>query len=1043
MDKIKANPRSYYLSLILMTMGMMVGFSQQKTVTGNITDENGLPLPGATVVEQGTDNGTTTDFDGNYTITVKENAKLEISFVGYSKKEIQVGNDDVISTSLSPDSNLEEVIVTTAYGTQRKISVVGAITSISNEILENQQSTSIGSSIQGSVPGVNILTSGGVPGTNPQLWIRGVGSINADPNPLYIVDGSPFNGNTNVISQEQVSKISVLKDASATALYGARGANGVVIIETKKGKLNTEAKIIVTSKTGISDNAIQTHRLLSGEQNLKMTWEAMKNKFVYTDEQSPETAAQNATNGLISRLAYNPYDKENPIDTNGNLVAGAKQLWDTNWEDVITRKSGIRSEHGVSLEGGGEKTTYYFNVNYLNEQGQVKKTGFERMSSRLSLDSQIKDWLRIGAISSYTDSKSGIPSQEGTSYQSLIQWIYTVPSIYPVYRRDANGKFILDAGGNKIFDYGDNKGQVNASRPALSGENAWGALNLYDVNTKVTHSSFNGYASFRITDFLNFRSSVAYERFLVDAGVYAHNKYGYAASVGGRVTKKRDLGTNINFIQSLNFIKDFGKHLVEADLIHESYGYEFETLNAQGVGFLPGVKVLSGSTKPESVSGSVSEERIIGYLGRLRYSFDDRFFLEGTYRRDGSSRFKKEVRWGDFYAIGGAYVMSKEKFFNSNSINFLKIKASYGNLGNNRGIGYFPYLQLYSTGWNQGENTGVLADSPRDENIGWEKTASMNLGFELNMFDDRLQGEVNYYEKNSVDLIYDKPLAPSTGNTSIKTNEGALRNYGIEVSLGGKLIEKENLDWEAEFNFSVDRNEITELTQKEFINGSKKWMVGKSLYDFFIQEYAGVDPEDGSAMWYKDEKDDDGKPTGKRITTKDYDEADRYYYDKRSIPDLIGGISSRLYWKNFDFSFKFNYSFGGYLYDSTYASLMNSFESAGRQGHVDLLNRWQKPGDKTDIPKLTTDNNDYNARSTRFLFKNDYIRLRDIVIGYKLNKQLTENWGIDYLRVYLQGRNLFTYQSIDGIDAEQSISGLTNSRSYLLRTISLGLRIKL
>lgn len=1017
--------------------------AQQSSVAGTVTDDSGLPLPGATVVVENTNRGVTTDFDGNFSINAQNGEVLIVSYVGYQNSRITVGNQSNYNISLQTDNALEEVVVTTAFGTQRKISIVGTIATITNETIDNVQATSVIGSIQGSVPGVNILTAGGVPGTNPTIWIRGTSSVNADPNPLYILDGAPYIGNTNIISQSQIGSISILKDASATALYGARGANGVVIINTRRGRYNKEPEIHFNSVTGVSDNAIPFHQILGNQDYMELTWEALRNAKTFTQNIDSQNASIQATADLIPHLGYNPYNIDNPIDTNGKLKPDAQQLWESNWRDALLRKQGIRSEHALSITGGGEKTSYFMNINYLKEDGQVKTTHFERSSARATHDTKIKDWLRFGNSISITTSNQSIPNQEGTAYQSAIQWIYSLSSIYPLYRRDDNGVIIRDNSGNPIYDYGNNNGNVNAIRPVFGGENVAGSLQYYEFKNERNSATYNGYLEIDFLRDFTFRSTNSYEKYFFDLSQYTHYKYGFAGSVGGRVSENEATTTSINSIQKINYTKTFNKHSIDADAIYEAYDVKTKSIAAQGTGFLPGVKVLSGSTNPESVSGQISQERIVGLLGRLRYNYDDIYFAEATYRRDASTRFKKENRWGDFYALGAAYMISNSNFFKIDAINYLKLKASFGVLGNNRGIGLFPYLQLFETGWNQLSNTGVIAQGLRDPNIRWEKTSSFNAGFEISMWNNRLQAEINYYDKNSVDLIFDKPLAPSTGNTSISTNEGSLRNYGLEVSLGGTLMDKEGLFWDIETNFSLDKNKITKLTQDEIIRGNKKWVVGKSLYDFFIREYAGVDPEDGSAMWYKDVVNEDGEPTGQKETTKNYSDATRYFNGKTSIPDIVGGFSSRLLYKNFDLSFRFNFSLGAHLYDTTYAALMNSMDSPGSQGHQDLINRWQKPGDVTDVPKLLAANNDYNSRSTRFLFKNDYLRLKDIAIGYNIDSDLLDKMGMNKFRIFLRGNNIFTFQSVKGVDAEQSINGSTNSRSYALKTISMGLEIKM
>ncbi|MGB1362108.1 MAG: TonB-dependent receptor, partial [Flavobacteriaceae bacterium] len=394
--------------------------------------------------------------------------------------------------------------------------------------------------------------------------------------------------------------------------------------------------------------------------------------------------------------------------------------------------------------------------------------------------------------------------------------------------------------------------------------------------------------------------------------------------------------------------------------------------------------------------------------------------------------------------FGGSWILSNESFIDDVAwVDYLKLKFSYGELGNNRNIGFFPYLQVFDTGYNQLDNTGVISSQFVDPNLTWEKTALQNFGTEFTLFEGKLQGSIEYYSKESIDLIYDKPLALSTGNESIKTNIGAIKNSGIEFSFNSMVVKKDDLTVDLGVNFSFDKNEISELTQDEFINGTKKWKVGKSLYEFFIRESAGVDPEDGYQMWYKDVLSPEGEPTGERVTTKDFAEATRYYMDKSSLPKMVGGFNANVSYKNFDLSALINFSFGSYVYDSVYASLMSGFESPGRNGHPNLKNRWQKPGDQTDVPLFLNEQNDFNATSSRFLFKNNYLRVRGLNLGYTFDESWIEKYQIQSLRVYLQGDNLFTFQSHKGIDPEQALSGMTNYRSHQMKTISLGVNLQL
>ena len=1023
------------LTSLLFLFGV-VAFAQQ-AVTGTVTDESGAPIPGATI--SNSNNSTTSDFDGNFEINSFVDDVITVSYVGYNQQQVTVTSLNV-NVVMESSTALDEVVVV-GYGSSTKESLVHSVASIDGETIENTQATSITQALQGTVSGVTVLTSGGVPGSGQTIRIRGVGSINASAAPLIVVDGVIFNGSINSIPQEQVESISVLKDASA-AVYGSRGANGVVIINTKKGKRNSKGSFTVSSSFGSASEAVDMHPVLDADTYTKYFWEAMVNSYQYEDGETNADARTLASSNIVDALGYNPYGTgvNSPISTDGVLV-GAPQ-WDTDWYGALVNSNAIRRNNTMSYSGGSDSSNYFISMNYLHEEGQVKTTWFDRFSLRSNFETNITDDLSWGLNTSYTNTVNNTPTQSGSGYANVIQWINTVPSIYPIYRRAENGDLILDSAGNPIYDYGSNLGNVNASRTILTGENTVGSYEYYKFKNNSYNLNANTYMSFKINDDLNFKSTLSYGRGTGVGFSYVHYLYGYASTVDGRVSQDRDITTTLTTQQQLNYDKSFGNHNLSADLIYENYALKVDTMGAQGIGFLPNVEVLNGSTTPEAVSGSISEERLESYISRLSYNYDKTYFLEGSYRRDGSSRFAEDVRWGDFFSVGGSWILSNESFVqNIPQIDFMKLRASYGEVGNNRGIGYFPYMQLFVTGWNNLENTGVLSGSVADPNLAWEKTSITNVGLDFGI-GGRFSGAIEYYSKESIDLIYDKPLAISTGNESITTNVGSIKNSGIEFTLDANVIKSQDLNFDLGFNISTNSNEITELTQDEFISGTKKWMVGKSLYDWYIREWAGVDPDDGYGMWYVDTLDDDGNVTG-RETTKEYSEATRYYIDdKSSLPKYTGGITANINYKNFDFSTLLYFSFGSYQYDSQYASLMSGMER-NDQGHPDLANRWQQPGDVTDVPLLLNTSNDFNSTSTRFLYKNDWGRVKSISLGYTFDDEVNTRLKTQSIRVFLQGDNLFTLSSKDGIDPEQTLSGLTGSRSYQLKTISLGLNIKI
>ncbi len=1041
------------LSVVIFMAGELA--AQDRTVTGTVTSvEDGSALPGVNVVVKGTTIGTSTDANGRYSISVPGSAgTLVFSFIGLTSVEEEIGSRAVIDVRMSTDATELTEVVIVAYGQQSQRAIVGSVASVDSEVIAKQQVASVANAIQGTVPGVNIISAGGQPGDNPTIRIRGISSINASADPLIVVNGVPFNGNLNTISADQIESINVLKDASSTALYGSRATNGVLLITTKQGKRNQPASFNFSATAGVANQAVPFHKFLSTDRYTELAWEAVRNSYQYIGGETAADAAQMASDNLVNDfLRYNPYGTGNPVGTDGRLISTNK-LWSTDWEKEIVNRNASRQDYALSVSGGSDKTTYYFAANYLTQEGAVKTSNFDRATARISVDSEVNDWFSVGMNTAYSSQSQNYPTQSGTAYQSAIQWIFSVPSYYPVYRHDESGALVLDDFGKPIFDYGNNVGQsLNGSRPGLSGENAVGGLYNYQYKNKRDNLNAVGYAKIDFTDNLSFKTTLGYEKYTFDYFTYIHNEFGYAANVGGRVTNQRDLTTTFNLTNALNFNKTFGgDHEVNVTLIQEAYEAEVSGLSAQGTGFLPNVKVLNGSTVPENVGGYISEERLSSYLGRASYSFRDKYYIEGAYRRDGSSRFGSDVRWGDFFSIGGGWVISDEGFFegiNSNVISFAKLKASYGELGNNRVLdgngnaSYFPYLQLFETGWNQGPFTGVIVPEVSDPLLLWEKTASTNVGLELRFLNDRLSANVEYYNKESVDLIYDKPLAGSTGFTSITTNLGSLRNYGWEFTLNSSNIKSDRVTWTTGLNFSFDRNEITELTQEFVISGTKRWEVGRSLYDFYLQEWAGVNPENGYGMWYKDVLDGDGNPTGERETTEVYSEATRYYTGQTSLPKVIGGFTNYVRYGNFDLNILMNFSFGSYILDGQYQALMAGFETPGSgAGSVDLEKRWTQPGDITDVPLLLASNNDFNAQSTRFLYKNDYVRLRALNFGYNVPRATLSKYGISGLRVFFQGDNLLTFQSHKGIDPEQSLAGTTNHRSYNQKITSLGINL--
>lgn len=1017
--------------------------SQEKiTIKGKVTDNTNVPLPGVSVIINGTTTGTESDFEGDYKIITNIGETLTFSYVGMKTIQIIVKNNNDINLTMQEDASLLNEVVVVAYGKQAKKAIVGSVASIDSKILEKQQVTTITSSLQGTTAGVNIMSVGGQPGSNPVVRIRGFASINGSNSPLYVVDGAVYNGNINVFSPDQIASISVLKDGASTALYGSRATAGVIVITTKKGHRNSAPKVTIKTQIGIASQSVKPHEILNIDDQFKYTWEAIKNDKQYIEGDNAILAGTKATNGLIDFIGYNPYgpNTPTPVNANGNLVS-TKKIWETDWRDVIFNNAAIRSEHSFSISGGNENTTYFLSGNYLNQDGSVKTSNFERITTRLNVDTQANKWLSAGLGVTYSTSKQNVPIQTGGSTTSATAWALSLSPIYPVYQRDENGQLIKDASGNLIYDLGASPLQpVNGTRPYAPNQHAFGQLYFNDQSHIRDNINLNANVKIHLTPDLSFKTMVNHTYFVYDYYNYASNKFGSSVSNGGAITQTKDtyLTTTIN--NSLSYRKKLGDHSINALVLQEAYKYKYGALSATGEGLLGNSNTLGATTTPTSVSGGDILHRISSYLGRLSYNYKEKYFVEGSYRTDESSRFAPDARRGNFYSVGGSWIVSEEAFLKGNKIlNNLKLKASYGQLGNeSNDNGYFLYLTNFLTGYDEGSNPGVLYDWPSDPKITWEEAVATNFGVDFKLF-NFLNTSFEYFNKQTNKLFYDLPSAPSTGFSEVTTNNGSLRNYGWELSLNTQNISTKNFEWSSNFNISTLKSEILALENEDNSSNLKE---GGSRFEFYMRKYAGVNSDTGEAQWYKDVLDTDNKPTGAKEITTDYSAATRYYTGKEFIPKFTGGFNNYFRLGNFDLNILLNYSFGSYLYDYDYASLMNGFKSQGYAASVDLKDRWQKPGDITNVPRLQTNTNSFNSYSDRFLFKNDYVRLKALTFGYSLPQDAIKSIGASALRIYFQGDNLFTYQSHKGVDPEQGFGGGTNQRALGQKTYTFGLKLQ-
>lgn len=1037
------------VAILLLSCVVFFANAQNKSISGNITSaEDDSPIPGVNVVVKGSAIGTISDVEGNFIVEVpSEESVIVFSYIGLISQEIPVGSQSRIDLKMQIDMMLLNEVVVVAYGTQTKQALTGAVGVVDRETISNQQIISVGRALQGTTPGVNVITGTGQPGENPTIRIRGVSSINASADPLIVLDGVVFNGNLSSISPGEIESINVLKDASASALYGSRAANGVLLITTRAGSKSGDAKIDFNASYGISQRAIPEYEFLNAEEYMSMAWESLKNEGVEIGDANPGLYA---TENLIDNLKYNPYGIAQPIDANGQLVNGADLLWETDWEKELTREQALRQDYSLSFSGGNEKTQYFIYGGYVNQEGQVITSKFERINARVNLESKLKSWLKVGTRSSFSYSDQNFPNQESNQFANNVQYIRSMSNVYPVFMRDDNGDKILDANGNPEYDFGSSQQgrTVNVNRPVLQPSNLVATTYQNDLQRQRYYTNLNGYIDIQFLKDFTLRSNISYELYLFDRFDYDNPDNGDGENVGGRVLRQKNITNAWTWYNQLTYDKTFGQHYINASFITETYNYQYEYLNAQKTGFpFNGLKEFNAGASLENISGYTDQHRMFSLLGRASYNYAGRYYAEFSVRGDESSKFSSNNRLGTFTSFGASWVLSNENFFaNVDAFTLLKLRGSYGEIGNNKILDkdnnevYFPYISSFETGYDDLDNSGIFFNYLANSSISWEKVNSMNIALDFGVLKNRLTGSVEYYEKETTGMLFDRPLTRSLGYPVIQENNGDLKNSGVEVLLNSINIQNDRFAWNTSFNISFEKNEITKLSQDEIVIGSKRLKEGSSVYEFYIEEWAGVDPEDGAAMWYMDELDEDLNVIG-RVTTKDYDEAGRYEMGS-SLPNVRWGFSSNMSYVGFDFSFLLAASHGGKVLDYDYAELMHGYNNMGYQLHKDILKRWQNPGDKTNVPGLNTGNSDVDQRSSNYLKDNTYVRLRNVTLGYSLNPEILSNSDVfQSLRVFVQADNYLTWSNNEGLDPEVNIGGTTDNRSSMFKTLSVGLNL--
>ena len=1074
--------RKIVLSLIaVLGAGMLLSVAQNRQVSGTVSDAEGNPVVGATVLVDGTHVGTTTGMDGSFTLSAPADGTLKVTFVGYTDQFVAIAGKTTINVTLHEDTQAIDEVIVTAFGTAKKEAFTGSAKVIKSDDLIKTQSSNVQDALVGKIAGVQFNSASGRPGAGQSIYVRGYGSLNAGNSPLWVVDGVPYEGDINNLNTADIESISVLKDAASNALYGARGANGVIMVTTKRAQAG-DATVTFDAKWGVNTRALQNYDIVDNAgEYYEYHYKALYNYYTlvngYNAVQANLAANQLLTSNNAGGLGYNVMtypEGQNLIGTNGKLNPLAKEgrvvtyngkeymLKPDNWLDEIYKTATFRQEYNVNVSGATDRANFYASLGYLDNTGIIDGSSNERYTARLRADYQAKKWLKVGGNFSYThfvwnngnDIDNEGASDGGNAFATAMQ---TAP-IYPVYIRDGNGNIMIDQYGMKLYDTGDGR-NGGAVRSTGGQSNDLQDIQLNKYISEGNAFTANGFADIDLYKGLKLtvNGSVSIDE---TRGTQMMNPfYGQFAESGGLVYKSHQRDIAYNLQQLLNYNTTIGeKHNVSLLLGHEMYDRKVYGLHAQrSVMYSPDNLELSGAVVDMASSGSsVSEYNNEGYFFRGQYDYDGHVYVSASYRRDASSRFHPDRRWGNFWSAGVAWLINKESWFNAPWVDMLKVKASYGSQGND-GISDYLYTDYYTIASAGGTSATHILARKGNPDITWETNANLNVGVEFGLWNNRLSGGIDFFNRKTTDMLFQMATPYESGYTSIWTNIGDMVNRGVEIELRADLIRTKDIVWDFSVNMTHYKNKLVKLPEQYKnnttsdgkhigrISGSNFLTEGESVFSFYLPTYAGVDPTTGESLWYTYTTNaETGEKT--RVKTSNYSDASQNGRELQgdALPDLYGGFNTSLHAYGFDLSLGFTYQIGGQAYDSGYANYMGSPNgtSCGFNYHRDLLNSWSETNKNSNIPRFAYNDIYSAASSDRFLTDASYLNIQNITLGYTLPKKITRKFLVESLRVYVSCDNVWYWSQRQGLDPRQSINGATNPFYYApIRTFSGGVTV--
>ena len=999
-----------------------------------------------------------------------------------------------VRVTLKSDAELLDEVMVVAYGTAKRSAFTGSAGEMKSEKLEMRAVTSATSALSGTVAGVQMTSSSGEPGQSGSIRIRGIGSINASSDPLYIVDGAPYEAGIANINPQDIESISILKDASASAIYGARGANGVVIITTKKAKAGEDAIVKLDAKWGSNSRLIPQYDVITDPgQYYETHYKAMFNSIYYNGGTAAEAYAFadanlfNSNNGGLGYQIYTVPAGEKLIGTNFKLNPNATMGYSDgtyyytadDWYDETYHNS-FRQEYNISVSGNRDRLSYYASVGYLDDGGMVDNSNYKRYTARTNVEYQAKKWLKLNTNMSFTHSDSESPYYTTTNWGSsgnLFYIVNTIAPIYPLYVRNADGSIMME-NGRVVYD----SNQTNQTRPSIVGnairDNMYDARQTYrDVFNGTWGATITPIEGLNLTATLSAMSNTRRYNIL-------YSPFGSGSSSDGAAAVTNDRYFTVNQQYLANYTKTFAQvHNLNVMLGYEQYKYKYQYHYGYNDHlYSPNFGELGNAfgNDQKSLSSYTDNYMTEGILSRVQYDYDNKYFVSASYRRDASSVFAPGHRWGNFGSVGLAWQMNKENFLQDQSwIDLLKVKASFGVQGND-GIllggarSFYAYANRYAPSYNSATGEyAVTMVQMGNEDLTWESSHSWNVGVDFSFFGYRLNGTIDYYNRKTTDMLYYKTLPLSSGISvdSYPANVGSMRNSGIEVTLDGTIIKTRDWEWGLNLNFTHNKNKILELDPSIAEDGLKYsnsiLREGGTIYQAYMVKYAGTNKETGKATYYMDVqvpvtdasgnvmKDEEGNAITRteRTTTEDLTKATKYDCGT-TLPKLYGGFGTTLSAYGFDLSAQFTYQLGGKIYDGVYQSLMHNGLSAGSNMHKDLLKAWSPENPTSDIPRLSTASTDdpgvgSQTPMDRFLTNSNYLALNNLTLGYTVPKSVVNRIKIGSIRVFVSGENLFLLTARKGLDPRfnyglgsmTSGSGMSSGSYSAMRTVTGGLTL--